>query len=36
VASEWKEAGHIDYGDENKLGKKFREACDKFLIILIY
>ncbi len=27
---EWKEAGHIDYGDENKLWKKFREACDQF------
>ena len=27
---EWKDAGHIDYGDENKLWKKFREACDKF------
>ena len=27
---DWKEAGHIDYGDENKLWKKFREACDKF------
>ncbi len=27
---EWKDAGHIDYGDENKLWKKFREACDQF------
>jgi hypothetical protein len=33
---EWKEADHIDYGDENKLWKKFHEACDKLLIILIY
>lgn len=27
---DWKEAGHIDHSDENKLWKKFREACDKF------
>jgi hypothetical protein len=27
---DWKDAGQIDYGDENKLWKKFRESCDKF------
>ncbi|MCX6292121.1 MAG: DUF349 domain-containing protein [Bacteroidetes bacterium] len=26
----WKEAGHIDSWEENKMWKKFREACDKF------
>ena len=30
LQKDWKESGHIDAWDENKLWKKFREACDKF------
>ncbi len=30
LQKDWKEAGHIEQWEENKLWKKFREACDKF------
>jgi predicted DNA-binding protein YlxM (UPF0122 family) len=30
LQKDWKEAGRIDAWEENKLWKKFREACDKF------
>jgi len=30
LQKEWKEAGHIDRNEEEKLWKRFREACDKF------
>ncbi len=30
LQKDWKESGHIDSWDENKLWKKFRESCDKF------
>ena len=30
LQQEWKNAGHIEQWEENKLWKKFREACDTF------
>ena len=30
LQQEWKTAGHIEQWEENKLWKRFREACDKF------
>ncbi len=30
LQKDWKEAGRIESWEENKLWKKFREACDKF------
>lgn len=30
LQKDWKEAGQIDQWDENKLWKRFREACDTF------
>lgn len=30
LQQEWKNAGHIEQWEENKLWKKFREACDAF------
>src|SRR5207247_1723080 len=27
---DWKDAGHLDQSDENRLWKVFREVCDKF------
>ncbi len=30
LQKDWKEAGHIEQWEENRLWKKFREACDKF------
>ncbi len=30
LQKDWKNAGHIENWEENKLWKKFREACDKF------
>jgi hypothetical protein len=30
LQKEWKEAGHIDRNEEDKLWKRFRESCDKF------
>ncbi len=30
LQKDWKDAGRIDAWEENKLWKKFREACDKF------
>ncbi len=30
LQQEWKNAGHIEQWEENKLWKKFREACDVF------
>ena len=30
LQNDWKTAGHIEQWEENKLWKKFREACDKF------
>ena len=30
LQKEWKNSGHIDNWDENKLWKKFRESCDNF------
>ena len=32
LQQEWKTAGHVDQWEENKLWKRFREACDKFFI----
>jgi hypothetical protein len=30
LQKDWKDAGHIEQWEENKLWKKFREACDAF------
>ncbi|MFZ7143697.1 MAG: DUF349 domain-containing protein, partial [Bacteroidota bacterium] len=30
LQQEWKTAGHVEQWEENKLWKRFREACDKF------
>ncbi len=30
LQSEWKNAGHVEPWEENRLWKKFRDACDKF------
>jgi hypothetical protein len=30
LQNDWKTAGHIEQWEENKLWKRFREACDKF------
>ena len=30
LQKDWKEAGNLEQWEENKLWKKFREACDKF------
>lgn len=30
LQKEWKNAGHVEPWEENKLWKKFRDACDKF------
>jgi hypothetical protein len=30
LQKEWKEAGHISKGDDDRLWKRFREACNKF------
>ena len=30
LQKDWKEAGHLEQWEENRLWKRFREACDKF------
>ncbi len=30
LQTEWKTAGHVEQWEENKMWKRFREACDKF------
>lgn len=30
LQKEWKDAGHIEQWEENRLWKRFRDACDKF------
>jgi len=30
LQQEWKTAGHVEQWEENKMWKRFREACDKF------
>ncbi len=30
LQKDWKEAGHVEPWEENRLWKKFRDACDKF------
>ncbi len=30
LQKDWKDAGHVEPWEENKLWKKFRDACDKF------
>lgn len=32
LQQEWKTAGHVEQWEENKLWKRFREACDKFFV----
>ena len=32
LQNDWKTAGHVEQWEENKLWKRFREACDKFFV----
>jgi len=30
LQKQWKNAGHLDYAEDNRLWKKFRDVCDRF------